>query len=213
MSKKLFFIVVICLVAIFSLGQSFRALASELLPHQFSPVQTDSLSISVAGSNGCPDIAHDTAYYRFELPVTAELLIELNDDLAAGETPVIAFTTKTSFATAGQAQADYRGYIEVGVSFDRPDGYGNEGLTEALWKRWEVGEVAAPASGLETLRVVQLTQDMVDQVMPGDNVVMEARIGGAANSVGCEPDDQAKVSWGVVDGKDTPAVFRPGEIF
>lgn len=198
MSKKIMFITLFCFLVLLGFGsvgavQAEEAEEPRLMP--FAPVVTDPLHISTGDAADCPAVVSDTAQYRFTLPVTEDLLARLNAAVADGYTPVIAFPIGASLDVTGNGTAEYDAQIELFI-----DHVGGERTVIIVVEWFEEALVSALNITMKNV----LVTSVIDDVMPGDIITIEATARGSASSGGCQSDDQGRVSWGLFSGVNTP---------
>lgn len=198
MSKKIMCVTLFCFLVLLGFGSAGAVRAEEAREPRFmpfAPVVTDPLYISTGDAADCPAVVSDTARYRFTLLVTEELLAELNAAVADGYTPVIAFPIRDGLDVSGNGTAEYDAQLELFI--DYVDGE----RTAIVVVEWFEEALVSPYS--ITMKNVLVTS-VIDDVMPGDIITIEATARGSASSGGCQSDDQALVSWGLFGGDNTP---------
>ena len=174
MSTKRLFISLFSLFSLF--GLSAIQIAQAKMIDKASPL--------IVKASSCQGVVSDAAQYHLTLPVTEALVTELDSVIQAGETPVIAVRSSAEFTLSGNGSAEFD--VQWPVPYvDRADG------SRFYLDEFTEHELTSSSAELTQVMITSFS----NQVMPGDNIVIEAVGQGFADAGGCGVDDHAGVRW------------------
>ncbi len=215
MSKRYILVSILSLIIIGAFNHRPVHAENSYLAYQFATVEKDSLYAAARGSDGCPSIGQDTALYRYELEIDADLLTFLGDFVAAGGTPIVEF--RSVFDGRSQGQGEVSGQSSFGLVIEH-----SVGTRTVIYTGQHVLKTGMVMPGDNVQAIINdeeniqwgLDYSIVAQLSVGDVLLLGGQAQGKANSVGCDSDDQAGISWemsGVDGDPDRPIIT--GHVF
>ncbi len=181
-NKRRFIISLFSFIVILGLsqGQSAEAQGPLTQPYAFTPLIYEPLDISLEGA--CLATENATQQWLFELPVSTELLTELENSAADGRVASIQIGTLTDIRVDGTGSAQVDEVYELAI-FD--DSSGRETIQARAFR-----SVTKPYH--DGLRLMLKMEDViVSSLDAGDVLLVKAQISGVLRAEGCDQYGQA----------------------
>ncbi len=187
MIKKLLMLAAICALAASALLSPPAARAGETAEYPTWTLEPKRVEPLQATAAGCQVPASDTADYLFEIAVTEEMATAFAAGQEEGKTYQLEFQTQFHILVDGAGYAGYQ--AQISATIDHLDG------TRTVLDAREVGVAGSDSVAQTDWIAIELPDGLLQQVMHGDNIAVQASASGAAGLAECDAGGQAALSW------------------